>query len=66
MATKKVLTLKHRHGVVHELDCRWLEGLPDPDWRSRYEVVLADTVRHKPHCSYCSRRNLDRSRRAYP
>jgi hypothetical protein len=53
MATKKVLTLKHGRGVVHELDCRWLKGLPDPNWRSRYDVVPADTVQDRRHCSYC-------------
>ena len=52
MATKKVRTLKHGRGVVHELDCPWLNGLPDPDGE-RYEIVSADTVQGKRHCSYC-------------
>jgi hypothetical protein len=50
---RKVLTLKHGRGKVHELSCRWLNG-PNAttDW-SKYETVRANQVRGKAHCSHC-------------
>jgi hypothetical protein len=53
MATKDVRTLKHGRGVVHELDCPWLNGpRATTDW-SKYEIVSAKTVQDKRHCGYC-------------
>lgn len=50
---RKVTTLKHGRGKVHELDCPWLNGKnAHPDW-SKYHEVRADEVRGKAHCSHC-------------
>ncbi len=49
---RKVITLKHGKGKVHELDCPWLNG-PNapPDW-SNYHEVRANKVSNA-HCSHC-------------
>jgi hypothetical protein len=51
--TRKVLTLKHGRGKVHELDCRWLNGpRATTDW-SKYHTVRADEAPANGHCSHC-------------
>ena len=52
---RKVLTLKHGRGKVHELNCPWLNG-PNVNtaWRDRaYHTVRADQVANHDHCSRC-------------
>ena len=53
MTKKKVLTLKHGRGVVHQLDCPWLNGPKAAEYRERYEIVSVDTVQGKRHCRVC-------------
>jgi hypothetical protein len=49
--SRKVLTLKHGRGKVHEYDCTRFNR-PDVD-RNAYHTVRADQVADRDHCALC-------------